>query len=465
MCYQTLPNTSRTNCVLVQYSTSASHHNKKSVEPSQASKPQHKSKTVEYPELPKPQRDGANVESSQASDMPGSYPSGDASTSLGPKPSGNKPNQERRFVLYPSTQQQPAAESLEVAVRMLSWVFVALIGFIGLAVTFCVLTQVAIPLTLENFQRMSIVNYEFGRLRKVGETFRDVRDMATKRERLAEDLSQEMDHMAYIRHIVRQSSLPDPRSILDAVDQLEVHAHSTTRKLRSYFPNARNCGHLLEMRVPVILKNLEEVQQEAHERVKGTILTRWFWALVSGYDETRAMEMIKQDFTHLLDEIIRRTTELRSGSGELLLDLGELGGDIRLLRSKAESNRIRIGQDEAEMSQKNMLVRVLWDREAMRLIEEGLANLEELHRVIEKGSKAIKALPASIETIQSELREIKAEAQAFRPDINNLREVLEFLTRGTNDLRGALNGARVPENGQSLLTPGKVISIDGLLVT
>ncbi|KAK8090350.1 hypothetical protein PG997_005311 [Apiospora hydei] len=326
--------------------TSASQHNKKSAEPPQASKPQHKNKTVQYPPLPKPQHDGASVESSQASDIPGSYPSGDAPASLDTKPSENEPNQERRFVLYPSTQQQPAADSLvriillevanilmqlygsicqvwgvvlstskEVAVRMLSWFFVALIVFIGLAVTFYVVTQVAIPLTLAIFkyvlwsglpaiqspigfcqipfvtrlevckpytQSMSVINYEFGRLRKVGETFRDVRDMATARERLAEDLSQEMDHMAYIRHIVRQSSLPDPQSILDAVDQLEVHAHSTTRKLRSYFPNARNCGYLLEMRVPVILKNLEAVQQEAHERVKGTILTRWFWALVSG---------------------------------------------------------------------------------------------------------------------------------------------------------------------------------------
>ncbi|KAK8041783.1 hypothetical protein PG993_006306 [Apiospora rasikravindrae] len=291
--------------------------------------------------------------------------------------------------------------------------------------------------------------------------------MATERARLAEELSQEIDHMAYIRHIVRNSHLPDPQSILSAVDQLEIHAQSTTRKLRSYFPNARNCGQLLEMRVPVILKGLEEVQQVAQERRKGTILTRWthwFWALIPGHDETRAMDKIKQDFSHLLDEIIWRTAELRSGSGELLLDLGVLGQDIQLLRSNADTNRIRINKDKTEISQKYMLVRVVWDREAMRLIDEGLANLDELYKVIDKGSKAINALIGSIDTIQSELREIKVEALAFRPDLMNLRQVLEFLQMGTEKLTEALNETRVPEHGQSILSSGheRVILLDGV---
>lgn len=272
-------------------------------------------------------------------------------------------------------------------------------------------------------------------LRKVGQKFDDVQDIATKSNGLAGQLSQEIDHMAVIRRIVQQSNLPEAESIIEAADLLEADATATVSMLRDFLPEARNCGHFFRLHlIQHLEKGMENIARDRNRHGS------WIRALGFGHSEAREIYDTVLDLFKLLDSTMGRIELLRQGSEDLLTSMGKVQADIRRLEETAVDNRKRINQNM--LDKKQAILGGFRHRDDIVLLNERLRYVDELDGLIIQGGQAVRALHGAIENIKSELQLMKREASFHQTKAISLEAFVDGLQQGMDKLDEYLDSVR-----------------------
>ncbi|KAK7911029.1 hypothetical protein PG985_013510 [Apiospora marii] len=300
---------------------------------------------------------------------------------------------------------------------------------------------------IQGYAQVDLQRYTEG-LRNVGETINDVQKIASQNNGLAGNLSREIDHMDVIRRIIRQSDLPEPGEIISATNKLEANTTDMISMLRDFLPEARNCGYLLQLRLPHIMKGLEIIgrnrtryhfwtrtlrydttREMGNLKRKSNHFHFWTRILGLGYDGTREMAEVVQEFYSLLESTIERITQLREGAQKLLDHLKLVKESTQALQDMAGSNRIKINQEK--INKRLQFLGSFRHRADMEHMKECLDQLDDLDNLVTLSLQVFRKLHDAIEKIKSELATTKIETEKFHLNSTSLSEFTKIIALGT----------------------------------